>query len=423
MSKTKKISKTTKKNQPDDRKSSSESASSPLSLSVLAASLLLLAVVGAGIWILFHTFQKENEPTDSQTTGSDTTSSTVYLETDGYDFDAADYLNIPDLKSITISEKEIEQAWEDVALSIRLNYADYQSAEEEYTAVLYDKLTITYVGYGVDSPLSDEMSQALCETSGEDIVIGSGELIATYENASDASLSTKGFEEQLIGAKKGDQLQILVTFPDDYTDSSLDCTDLQGQRVLFEVIVQEVYAGTVPELTDALIVKYTSSQYSSVQEYQDFVCDYYRSVLSCSAIFDALTVSSYPTDERNEAAVNYLYSIASDLYGSSSSLTEDQVAELYNQYADEAYAYAEEAVGERLKLEYLFDLCQITLTQSEYEQYLQSDYSSNYLNYYIYYGIASQNDLESTMGKSNLILQYMYEKLLDQTADLITFTS
>ncbi len=59
---------------------------------------------------------------------------------------------------------------------------------------------------------------------GHDLVLGSGQFIP-------------GFEDQLIGTKAKDTLDVTVTFPEDYGN-----TDLAGKEAVFEVTVHEVSA-------------------------------------------------------------------------------------------------------------------------------------------------------------------------------------
>ena len=53
-----------------------------------------------------------------------------------------------------------------------------------------------------------------------------------------------GFEEQIIGMKKGESKDINVTFPEDYHSE-----DLKGQPVVFKVTVKEVKETIIPELS------------------------------------------------------------------------------------------------------------------------------------------------------------------------------
>ncbi len=65
-----------------------------------------------------------------------------------------------------------------------------------------------------------------------DLVIGSGSFIP-------------GFEEQLVGKKAGEELDVNVTFPEEY-----QAEELAGKPVVFKVKVNEVKVKELPELND-----------------------------------------------------------------------------------------------------------------------------------------------------------------------------
>ena len=54
-----------------------------------------------------------------------------------------------------------------------------------------------------------------------------------------------GFEDQLVGHKSGESLDVNVTFPEDY-----QAEDLAGKEAVFKVTIHEVKAKEVPELDD-----------------------------------------------------------------------------------------------------------------------------------------------------------------------------
>ena len=56
-----------------------------------------------------------------------------------------------------------------------------------------------------------------------------------------------GFEDQLVGAKAGDEVEVKVTFPEDY-----QAADLAGKAAVFVTKVNEVKAKEVPALDDEL---------------------------------------------------------------------------------------------------------------------------------------------------------------------------
>ncbi|ERS91387.1 trigger factor [Halomonas sp. PBN3] len=93
-----------------------------------------------------------------------------------------------------------------------------------------DQVTIDFQGFLGDEPFEGGSAE------GHDLVIGSGSFIP-------------GFEEQLIGAKAGDDTEIKVTFPEDY-----QAEHLAGQEATFKVKVHEVKGQSLPEV-DAEFVK------------------------------------------------------------------------------------------------------------------------------------------------------------------------
>lgn len=87
--------------------------------------------------------------------------------------------------------------------------------------------------------------------AGTDLTLGSGQFI-------------DGFEEGLIGSKKGDKVSLNLTFPENYGN-----TELAGQDVVFEVTVNAVKEQKEAELNDAFIAEHTES--STVDEYRKTV--------------------------------------------------------------------------------------------------------------------------------------------------------
>lgn len=82
-----------------------------------------------------------------------------------------------------------------------------------------DTVNIDYVG-SIDGV---EFDGGSTQGMGTDLVIGSGSYI-------------DDFEDQLIGAHPGDQVDVYVTFPEDY-----GVKDLNGKEALFQVTVNGIY--------------------------------------------------------------------------------------------------------------------------------------------------------------------------------------
>ncbi|HMR73023.1 MAG TPA: trigger factor [Candidatus Saccharibacteria bacterium] len=71
-----------------------------------------------------------------------------------------------------------------------------------------------------------------------------------------------GFEEAIVGHKKGDTFEIPLKFPKDY-----HAEHLKGQPVVFEVTLKKITEVTLPELTDELAAKV--GPFKTVQELTD----------------------------------------------------------------------------------------------------------------------------------------------------------
>lgn len=108
-----------------------------------------------------------------------------------------------------------------------------------------DKVNLDYSG-SVDGVNFDGGT-----AEGQDLVIGSGSFIP-------------GFEEQMVGMKKGEEKDLEVTFPAEY-----HAKDLAGKKAVFHVKVNEIRVKEVPELNDEFA--------KSVSEF-DNVADYRKSV-------------------------------------------------------------------------------------------------------------------------------------------------
>ncbi len=73
-----------------------------------------------------------------------------------------------------------------------------------------------------------------------------------------------GFEEQLVGAKIGEETEVKVTFPDDY-----QAEHLQGKEAVFKCTVKEIREKELPELNDEFASDI--SEFETLAEYREDV--------------------------------------------------------------------------------------------------------------------------------------------------------
>ena len=139
-------------------------------------------------------------------------------------------VSLGDYKDLTV-EVEATKEVSDEEVETRLTNSQNNLAElvvKETAAENGDTVVIDFVG-SVDG-VEFEGGKG----SNHSLELGSGQFIP-------------GFEEQLIGTKAGETVEVKVTFPENY-----QAEDLAGKEALFVTTVNEVKAKELPELDDEL---------------------------------------------------------------------------------------------------------------------------------------------------------------------------
>lgn len=114
---------------------------------------------------------------------------------------------------------------------------------EDATLAKGDFAIIDFAGYIDGEPFSGG------EGKGYPLEIGSGSFIP-------------GFEDQLIGAKTGEERTVKVTFPEDYFSK-----DLAGKEAEFKVNIQDIKQKQLPEATDEFIKENT--EFATLAEWKE----------------------------------------------------------------------------------------------------------------------------------------------------------
>ncbi|RLQ87999.1 trigger factor [Notoacmeibacter ruber] len=126
---------------------------------------------------------------------------------------------------VEVADEEVEDQVKQIAQSAR-TYETKDGAAEDG-----DRVTLDYLGKVDGEPFDGGKAE------GANLVLGSGQFIP-------------GFEEQLVGLKKGDEKTITVTFPEEY-----GAEHLAGKEATFDVTVHEVAAPQDQEIDDELAKK------------------------------------------------------------------------------------------------------------------------------------------------------------------------
>ena len=153
------------------------------------------------------------------------------------------YVSVPTLKDVVLKQSAINDKLAETIKSIRESMKDqYFDEVTEGGAQKGDKLTLDYSAVLTNTELNAADFTIL---KGTDTAVIIGDTSSSINKSLPTAYSkdnktAKGFEEQLIGAKKGDELTITCIFAD-----SFGTTLLQGQEVTYTVKVDKVERVTV----------------------------------------------------------------------------------------------------------------------------------------------------------------------------------
>lgn len=491
------------------------------------------------------------------------------------------YITIPGKGEAIVKNSDIQKEYDENKDEIlednrETEYTLLESKDE--TVKDGDRVNIYYEGKPVDESLNlsadtlsgmkytketeDEANAKLEDddekASGYDLVIGSGSFIKEYTDSSDESKNTKGFEEQLIGAKAGDEVTVKVTFPSDYTTTELqkvvvefkvtvnsisrayvnddtqitvgyefanpntdddaeadkgedneadtssqaendtdsgdetetptetkkfedifksgtftydfadvesskgkklfdfievddyienlkktalndtytvkvkvpddagdDYKDYKGKEIEMKLTVTKI--NHLPEWNDKFIKEYTSGQYTTVADYEEYAKTALKQSKAFEVISEMVVVNEYPKSELESAYKNYVYQLVYSKLGNADpgDFTQKELDEKisesdYQTIYNSAAVSAKDSVKQRLTIEYLCNYFEITLSKKEYNEKLSSELSNNFYTYY-QYGIYTTDTLESYYGKDYFELQFKTEKMLEKITEYVTF--
>lgn len=137
-------------------------------------------------------------------------------------------VTLGEYKQLEVEEISVEVTDEDVEAEIK-QFQEQQAElviKEEGEVEEGNTVVIDFEGFIEDEAFEGGKGE------NHSLEIGSGQFIP-------------GFEEQLIGASSGDDVEVKVTFPEEY-----HAEDLAGKEALFKVKVHEIKEKVLPELDD-----------------------------------------------------------------------------------------------------------------------------------------------------------------------------
>lgn len=152
-------------------------------------------------------------------------------------------VKLGDYKELHVEKEAVEvtdEAVEEQVQGLRSRHAKMVEAEDGAVIEKGDFAIIDFAGTVDGEPFSGG------EGKGYPLEVGSNSFIP-------------GFEDQLVGLKKGDSTDVDVTFPEEYF-----VKELAGKQAIFKVNVQDVKRKELPELTDEYVA--ANSDCKTVEE-------------------------------------------------------------------------------------------------------------------------------------------------------------
>jgi len=307
-------------------------------------------------------------------------------------FKIADAITLGNYKKLNLTKTVQKVTEDDITSYIEGQMTPEEVTDKEAAAALGDTVDIAYEGK-IDGKAFDGGS-----SDSYDLTLGSGSFI-------------EGFEDGVVGMKKGETKDLNLRFPDDYFSA-----DLAGKDVVFTVTVNAIKR--TPELSDEWVKDYTNGSVSTVADYKKSVEksltqqneESAESALQGDAWNQVQEASVYhflpkeyvdngeKTFEDNVKAEAEKYGLSLDEYIEQSGMDQDT----YNKQKEQNGRYA---AASELLLKALVKAEKLSENSRDYKDELQKAADL--------YGVSSK-DLISKNGKDNVYNYVMTKVVLDR---------
>ncbi len=186
-----------------------------------------------------------------------------------------------------------------------------------------------------------------------------------------------GFEEQLVGAEINQEVEVNVTFPEDY-----QAEELKGKAAVFKCTVKEIKEKELPELDDEFASEV--SEFETLAEYKADVKDKLseKKVKEAKDAKEAAVIEAIVTDSEMEIPEPMLATQPEQLMDDFAQRMQMQGLSMeqyfqftgatYDKMIEQVKPQAERRIKSRLVLEAIVKAEKIEATEEEYEEELKS---------------------------------------------------
>lgn len=308
-------------------------------------------------------------------------------------------------------EKALEECEEDIVSSPKIEVTQIEAGKPfvftatvalkpevklgKYKGVKVDKIDVEVTDADVDAEINKEREKNARNITVEDRAVKDGDITTldfegfvdgvafdggkgeNYPLTIGSGAFIPGFEEQLVGAEIGKEVEVKVTFPEDY-----QAENLKGKDAIFKCTVKEIKEKQLPELDDEFAGEV--SEFDTLAEYKEDVKKTLtekkqkdaKNAKENAAVDAAVAVCEM---EIPEAMLETQQKQMLDEFAqriSMQGLTMEQYFQFtgssYQQMFEQVKPQAEERIKARLVLEAIAKAENLEATEEEYEKELQN---------------------------------------------------
>ena len=367
---------------------------------ILVAGLIGLQLIGCS---------NENKEATEDTQVTENTqaagkeSSMIYFD----EIDVENNVTLGDYKGIEVVNSAAEVSDEEVDAYIEYMMSMYSDLEEVTDRDVVENGDVVNIDYeGKKDGVAFEGGTA----TGYDLAIGSGAFIP-------------GFEEGLVGVKKGETVDIPLTFPENY-----HAADLAGAEVVFTVTVNGIYQEVTSEFNDEFVEGLGIENVTTTEEYRAYLKSMMEESYAEQAKQDvefqviSIVTENAQVKEVAQGLIDKFYEInmsnmsyQASMYGMD---VESFVSSYYGMDAEtfeaETVAAAEESAKQAMVCLKIAEQENIIVSEEEMNAAIEENYAS--------YGYASVEEFKSTVDLQEYKDSLLLTKIVDFLVENATIT-
>lgn len=300
--------------------------------------------------------EQEDNSADKKTSSGDTRLVTVK--------DIDKYINIGEYKGLVLDKTVHEVTDEDIDSQIEYELSNNKEEVTDKNATVQDgdMATIDFVG------TKDGVAFDGGTGYNYDVEIGSGSMVP-------------GFEDGIIGMKKGETKEVPLTFPEGYGSE-----ELSGADVVFKITLQNFRR--TPELTEewvknntdfTTIDEYKTDYRGKLEEYAALMAESEMYSNAWNMLLESSEIIEFPEEEINNCIAEYKKQVEVYAKQADMELMDFVISQGYTEesFEDECRQYAEYKVKQNLLVQSIMDAEGLSLDDEECLK-IQQEFIDNY---------------------------------------------